>query len=164
MMCITSKVGETGSSLGDCGALMPVWRLLPVAELAHFCEARTRTTLPGAWVCHVHESTLSQAPLQNFLTFPGFPSPFLFPPSQGGLSDSICSGNSCLNCVKSLNTWRTRRKRHELVPSPFPHLCPVVQCCLFCLLLKRTLSMGAVTPTLNILPYVSSVSALLDEI
>ena len=113
-MCITSKVGETRSSLGDCGALGPVWRLLPVADLARFCEARTRTTLPEAWVCRVHESTFSQAPLQNFLTFPGFSSPFLFHPHQGVLSDSICSGNSCLNCVKSLNTWRTSRKRRVL--------------------------------------------------
>lgn len=43
-----NEVGETRSSLGDYGALTSVWRLLPVAELAHFCEARTRTTLPGA--------------------------------------------------------------------------------------------------------------------
>lgn len=163
MMCITSKVGETGSSLGDCGAVTPAWRLLPVAELANFCVARTRTTLPGAWVCHACESTLSQTPLQNFLTFPGFPSPFLFPPPRGPLSDSICSGNSCLNCIKSLNTWTARRKRHVLALGLLPHLCAVVQRCLFCLLPKRTLSVGS-TPTLTALPCVISVSALPDEI
>ena len=142
-MCVTSKVGETGSSLGDYGALMPMWRLLPVAKLARFRGARTRTTLPGAWVRCVCESTLSQASLQNFLIFPGFPSPFLFPPPRGGLSDSICSGNSCLNCIKSLNTWRTRRKQRVLTLGLLPHLCAVVKHCLFCLLPKRTLSMGA---------------------
>lgn len=73
---------------------------------------------------------------QDFLPF------FLFPPPQGGLSDSICSGNSCLNCVKSLNTWRTRRKQHVLALGLLPHLCAVVQRCLFCLLPKRTLSTG----------------------
>lgn len=143
MLCVTSKVGETGSSLGDYGALRPMWRPLPVAELAPLCEARTRTTLPGAWMCPVCESTSSQAPLQNFLAFPGFPSPFLFPPLRGELSDGICSGNSCLNHIKSLNTWRTRRKRRVLAPGLLPHLCAVAQRCLFCLPPKRVLSTGA---------------------
>lgn len=138
-MCIISKVGETRSSLGDHGAHPSVWRLLPVAELAHFCEARTRTTLPGAWEQRVCESTLSQAPLQNFLIFPGSLSLF-YPPHRGGLSDTVCSGNSCLNCVKSLNAWRTRRQRRVLALSLLSCLCAVVLRCRFCLPLKRTLS------------------------
>lgn len=107
-----------------------------MAELAHFCEARTRTALPRAWCamyvrpsCHRHicKTLLSQ----DFL-------PLSFSlPHEEGLSDSICSGNSRLNFVKSFNTWRTRQEERVLSLGLLLHLRAVVQHCLFCLLPKR---------------------------
>lgn len=135
-----------------------MWRLLPVAELAHICEARTRTTLPGAWVCRVCESTLSQAHLQNFFTFPGFPSPFPCPVRRGCLTVSA-------------------QETHVLIfLNPLTHgepdgssVCSIWVCFFISVLWFNTAfsaccqkghSQQGPTPAFNALPYVSSVNAV----
>lgn len=92
-----------------------------MADLAHFCEARTRTTLPEAWCAMYVRSRCHRHICKTFLLSQDFLSFSL--PHQEGLSDSICSGNSCLNFVKSFNTWRTRRKQRVLGLGLLLHLC-----------------------------------------
>lgn len=144
--------------------LIPVWRLLPVAELAHFCEARKRTTLPGAWACRLCESTLSQAHLQKLFYFPriSFPFPFPCPMRRGCLTVSA-------------------QETHVLILlNPLTHGEPdgsgvcSVWVCFFIFVLWFNAAFSACcqkghcqqgpTPTLNALPYISSMNALPHEI
>lgn len=144
MMCITSRVGETGSSLGGCGALKYLcggcclwlnWLISVNPEQEAPCRGLGCAMYVRA-PCHRHIC-------KTFLLSQDFLPLSFSLPHEEGLSDSICSGNSCLNFVKSFNTWRTRRKQHVLDLGLLLHLCAVVQHCLFCLLPKRTLSTGA---------------------
>lgn len=62
-----------------------------MVEPAWMCAARERTAVPGAWACPTHGSTLVWALLHKTFLSQDFLSP------TNGLSDSVCSGNSCLH-------------------------------------------------------------------
>lgn len=164
MMCITSRVGETGSSLGDCGALNTSVETTACGWVGSFLWSQNKNHLarglgvPCMWA---HLATGTSAKLFYFPRI-SFPFPFPYPMRRGCLTVSA-QEISVLILLSPLTHGETDGSS----------MCSVWVCFFIFVLWFNTAFSACCqkghcqqgpTPTLNALPYISSMSALPDEI
>lgn len=164
MMCITSRVGETGSSLGDCGVLNTCVEATACGWIGSYLWSQNKNHLAGGLGVLFMWEHLVTGTSAKLLYFPriSFPFPFPCPMRRGCLTVSA-------------------QETHVLILlNPLTHgepdgssMCSIWVCFFISVLWFNTAfsaccqkghSQQGPTPAFNALPYVSSVNALPDEI